>query len=204
MTFVIIEDDFSISQMILNKVEETGAYENIGTFENPVDYFEAKLNPNLIILDIQTPKMNGLEAIPLILNKNPETDIIINSIIDDVDTIFQALQLGAIGYFDKQSGSINISEVIDCIKKGGAFMTPSVARKVVGFFQTRKNIFNQLSTREKQVCEGVLEGLSYKMIGSKHNIELNTVRMHIKNIYKKLNINSKAELFHLSGKKFVP
>ena len=82
-------------------------------------------------------------------------------------------------------------------------MTPSVARKVVGLFQTRKNIFNQLSTREKQVCDGVLEGLSYKMIGGKCNIGLNTVRMHMKNIYKKLNINSKAELFHLSGKKFI-
>jgi DNA-binding NarL/FixJ family response regulator len=203
MTFVIIEDDFSISQMILNIVDEAGECEYIGTFNNLIDYLEANLNPNFILLDIDIPKTNGLEAVKLLLDKNPDINIIISSILHDVDTLFQALQLGVIGYLDKQSSSINISEIMDCIKKGGAFMTPSVARKVVGLFQTRKNIFNQLSTREKQVCDGVLEGLSYKMIGGKCNIGLNTVRMHMKNIYKKLNINSKAELFHLSGKKFI-
>jgi DNA-binding NarL/FixJ family response regulator len=202
MTFVIIEDDFSISEIILNFIEETGAYKNIGVFENPVDFLEAKLQPDLVILDIQTPKLNGLEALPLILDQNPNADVIINSIIDDVDIIFKALQLGAIGYFDKQSGIINISEVIECVRNGGAFMTPSVARKVVTFFQSKNNIFSNLTKKEKAVCNSILDGLSYKLIANKHNIELNTVRMHIKNIYRKLKVNSKAELFLLSGKKF--
>lgn len=202
MTFVIIEDDFSISEIILNTIEQTGAYKNIGAFENPVDFLEAKVQPDLVILDIQTPKLNGLEALPLILDKNPNADVIINSIIDDVDIIFKALQLGAIGYFDKQSGIINISEVIECVRNGGAFMTPSVARKVVTFFQSKNNIFSNLTKKEKEVCNSILDGLSYKLIANKHNIELNTVRMHIKNIYRKLKINSKAELFLLSGKKF--
>lgn len=202
MTFAIIEDDYSISEIILNTIEKKGAYKSIGEFENPLDFLEANIRPDLIVLDIQTPKLNGLDALPLILNQNPNVEVIVNSIMDDVDIIFKALQIGAIGYFDKQSGIININQVMDCMKSGGAFMTPSVARKIVNFFQTKNNVYQKLTNRETEICESILDGLTYNQIAIKHHIELNTVRMHIKNIYSKLNIHSKSQLFHLSGKKY--
>ena len=139
--------------------------------------------------------MNGLEAVSKILEKSANTAIIMNSIKDDTDTIFKAIQLGAIGYIDKQSFIHNFQEVFNCIENDGAFMTPKIARKVFGFFQKPKGTVERLSQRENEIVQGILDGLSYKLISDRYNISIDTVRFHIKSVYRKLKINSKAELF---------
>ena len=135
------------------------------------------------------------DAIEKILDKSYNSAIIINSIKDDSDTIFAAIQLGAIGYIDKQSFANNFEDVFQCVENDGAYMTPKIARKVFGFFQRPKGVLESLSPRESEVVQGILDGLSYKLISDRYNISIDTVRFHIKSVYRKLKINSKAELF---------
>lgn len=196
-TVIIIEDDSLMSDLMKEQINQLEGYDCKYCFSNPIDFFKISETPDIILLDIVMPEMNGIDAIDKILHKNPEVSIIINSIKDDSDTIFKALQKGAVGYIDKQSFDQNIGEVFSCIEKGGAYMTPRIARKVMDFFQGKKKIYNALSEREIDIVNAVLEGLSYKLIADKLYISIDTVRTHIKSIYKKLKINSKSELFKI-------
>jgi DNA-binding NarL/FixJ family response regulator len=196
-TVIIIEDDSLMSDLMKEQINQLEGYHCKYCFSNPVDFFKISETPDIILLDIVMPEMNGIDAIDKILNKNPDVSIIINSIKDDSDTIFKALQKGAVGYIDKQSFDQNIGEVFSCIEKGGAYMTPRIARKVMDFFQGKKKIYKALSEREIDIVNAVLEGLSYKLIADKLYISIDTVRTHIKSIYKKLKINSKSELFKI-------
>jgi DNA-binding NarL/FixJ family response regulator len=141
--------------------------------------------------------MNGVDAIDIILKKYPQVSIIMNSEIDDSDTIYHIMQKGAVGFIDKQSFNDDIFKVLKSIENGGAYMTPKVAKKVMEFFSSPKKVLEPLSEREHEIANTILDGLSYKMIAEKMFISLDTVRSHIKNIYKKLNINSKTELFNV-------
>jgi DNA-binding NarL/FixJ family response regulator len=194
---VIVEDDALMAEMMKEQINVIEGYECNFCYSNPIEFFKSSESSDIILLDIVMPEMNGIEAIDKILNKYPEASIIINSIKDDSDTIFKALQKGAVGYIDKQSFDQNIGEVFSCIEKGGAYMTPRIARKVMDFFQSKKKIYNTLSEREIDIANAVLDGLSYKMIADKLFISIDTVRTHIKSIYKKLKINSKSELFNI-------
>jgi DNA-binding NarL/FixJ family response regulator len=125
-----------------------------------------------------------------------------NTIKDDQETIFTALKRGALGFIDKQSFDVNYEDVLLNIAKGGAYMTPSIARKVVSNFQDSNNTLEKLSPREKDIANRILEGLSYKLVAIECGISIDTVRIHIKNIYRKLKINSKSQLFNLINKRF--
>jgi DNA-binding NarL/FixJ family response regulator len=193
---VILEDDFHIGQLMKEKINELSTYRCEHVFTNPIEFFNKPQPANIYLLDIIMPKMNGLDAIKKILELFPTSKIIINSIKEDSDTIFKAIQLGAIGYIDKQSFHMDYQEVFNAIEKDGAFMTPKIARKVMAYFHKKDNEFEKLTKREIEITNGILDGLSYKLVADRHNISLDSVRSHIKNIYKKLNINSKSELFH--------
>ena len=178
------------------KINELPDYQCDSIYSNPIDFFEKPNAAAIFLLDIVMPKMNGLEAIKKILALYPETNIIINSIKEDSDTIFNAIQLGAIGYIDKQSFQMDYQEVFDAIKDDGAYMTPKIARKVMAHFQKKENDMEKLTKREVEITNGILDGLSYKLVADRYNLSIDSVRSHIKNIYRKLNINSKSELFN--------
>jgi DNA-binding NarL/FixJ family response regulator len=120
-----------------------------------------------------------------------------NSEIDDSDTIYHIMQKGAVGFIDKQSFKDDIFKVLKSIENGGAYMSPRVARKVMEFFSGQKHILEPLTEREHEITNTLLDGLSYKMIAEKMFISIDTVRSHIRNIYKKLNVTSKSELFNM-------
>jgi DNA-binding NarL/FixJ family response regulator len=143
------------------------------------------------------PEMNGVDAIDRILKKQPNVSIIMNSEIDDSDTIYHIMQKGAVGFIDKQSFKDDIFKVLKSIENGGAYMSPRVARKVMEFFSGQKKVMEPLSDREHEIANTLLDGLSYKMIAEKMFISIDTVRSHIRNIYKKLNVTSKSELFNM-------
>lgn len=193
---VILEDDFHMAQLMKEKISELSDYQCDSIYANPIEFFENPKPATIFLLDIVMPKMNGLDAIKKILNLYPDTNIIINSIKEDSDTIFNAIQLGAIGYIDKQSFQMDYQEVFDAIKDDGAYMTPKIARKVMSHFQKKENDLEKLTKREIDVTNGILDGLSYKLVADRHNLSIDSVRSHIKNIYRKLNINSKSELFN--------
>jgi DNA-binding NarL/FixJ family response regulator len=194
---VIIEDDFTIASIMQTQINALEGYSCNHVFYNPLDFINNPPECDIVLLDIILPKMNGLDAIDKLLEINPELSIIINSIKDDPDTIFKALQKGAVGYIDKQSFAMNFMEVFQSVENGGAYMTPKIARKVMNFFQNKKQALNKLTEREIEISTAILDGLSYKLIADRFNISIDTVRSHIKNIYKKLKINSKSELFNI-------
>ena len=94
---------------------------------------------------------------------------------------------------------MNFKEVFANIENGGAYMTPKIARMVISYFNNQRGITEKLTNREKDIVNGILDGLSYKMIADRFEIAIDTVRMNIKKVYRKLNINSKSELFKIMG-----
>lgn len=196
-TVIIIEDNTIVAEILRRQINSSGDYLCENYFTNPLEFLRSDENPDIVILDIMMPEMNGVDAIDKILKKCPRASVVMNSEIDDSDTIYQIMQKGAVGFIDKQSFNKDIFKVLKSIENGGAYMTPKVAKKVMEFFSSPKKVLEPLSEREHEIANTILDGLSYKMIAEKMFISLDTVRSHIKNIYKKLNINSKTELFNV-------
>jgi len=196
---IIIEDDIHLARLMQESVNEIENMSCKQIFTNPLDFLNNPVEADIYLLDIVMPEMNGIEAIERILKLYPNASIVMNTINDDSETIFKALQFGASGYIDKQSFEMNFKEVFESIENGGAYMTPKIARQVISFFNQPKNISEQLTEREKDVVNGILDGLSYKLIADRYSIAINTVRMNVKRIYRKLEINSKSELFKMMG-----
>jgi len=192
----VIEDDPEIANLIERRINKTEIVICSGTYEGPISYIEAGAKDDIVLLDISMPEMNGIDAIPKLLANNPELIIIMNTIRSESDIIFKAIKSGATGYIDKQSTTVNYKEVFTSVLNGGAYLTPSVALKVVDFFRSNKTD-NRLTPRENDVAILIKEGKSYNEIGSVLDVSINTVRMHIKNIYTKLQINTRYELINL-------
>jgi DNA-binding NarL/FixJ family response regulator len=199
---IIIEYDVVLTHYLSNKINEIDNFEVVNTYQNPILFLADNLKFDIILLDVVMPEMNGLDAIDPILSKYPDALIIMNTIKDDQETIFKALKRGALGFIDKQSFDVNYEEVLNTIAIGGAFMTPSIARKVVANFQDPSNSLEKLSPREKEIANAILKGFSYKLVAMEYGISIDTVRIHIKNIYRKLKINSKSQLFNLINQRF--
>jgi DNA-binding NarL/FixJ family response regulator len=149
---------------------------------------------DIVLSDIGLPGMTGIEAIPLIKKKFSEVSIVILSVYADSDRIFKALCAGAVGYLQKDTPAEEILECINIISKGGSAMSPTIARKVVDYFAPKRSYNEPLTAKEQQVITAMVDGLSYKMIASRLGITLETVRQHIKNIYRKLHVNTKGEV----------
>ena len=194
---IIIEDDIHLAYEMQDNINTIENMYCRHVFINPIDFLQNPIEADIFLLDIVMPEMNGLKMIEPLLKLYPDAVIIMNTIQDDSETIFKALQLGASGYIDKQSFETKFTEVFSCIGNGGAYMTPKIARRVIEFFNQPRRIMQELTVREKDIVNGILDGLSYKMIANKHDLAIDTVRMYIKKVYRKLNINSKSELFKM-------
>ena len=148
-----------------------------------------------IILDIGLPGMSALDGIRHIRTLEPNLDIIILTSFDDSERIFKALSNGAAAYISKKTSHIKIKEAIFSVHRGGSFMSPIIARKVFDYFSPKKeSSIKALTPRQTQIVDAIIEGLSYKMIAEKYSISIETVRDHIKKIYRNLEVNSKMEL----------
>jgi DNA-binding NarL/FixJ family response regulator len=194
---ILIEDDYPMAELMQNSINELEDYSCDFIFSNPLDFLESPVEGDIFLLDIMMQEMNGILMIDKILKIFPNSAIIMNTIMDDPDTIFQALRMGAIGYIDKQSFEINLLNVFQSVENDGAYMTPKIARKVIDFYNTPKQTMSNLTNRERDIVNGILDGLSYKLIADRYGISLDNVRMNIKRVYRKLMINSKSELFKL-------
>ena len=154
-------------------------------------------NPaDVILMDIDMPGLNGIEATSLIKSHFPKINVLILTSYDDSAKVFDALQSGATGYLLKKTPPAKIMEAITEVSQGGAPMNSTIARKVLEFFSEKKNVSENrydLSQREKDVLSCLTKGFSYKMIGDRCFISMGTVCTHIANIYKKLHVNSKSE-----------
>ncbi|MEL7531527.1 MAG: response regulator transcription factor [Bacteroidota bacterium] len=169
------------------------AAESVEAFLAELDLHEHKMD--VLLLDINLPGITGIEGIKGIKSKLPKTDIIMLTLHEDSRHIFQALCAGAVGYLVKGTPLPKIKAAVESVQSGGSAMSPQVARKVVDYFQPAKqNQHSPLTPKENQIVEGLVDGLSYKLIADRYSIGIETVRTHIKNIYKKLHVNSKSEV----------
>jgi DNA-binding NarL/FixJ family response regulator len=205
-TIGIVEDNKKIRELIrryLDMQDELSCPIGVETVEEMLEYLKENEAPRVILMDIQLPGMSGIEGMGLIKQKYPDVDIMMLTVYHDSHKIFNALRAGASGYLLKHTSLPEIKESVLNLIDGGAPMSPQIARKVIAHFQKntpKKNSDSGLTPRENDIVNGLVDGLSYKMIADRYNISIDTVRTHIRNIYKKLHVNSKAEVIAKSLK----
>ncbi len=152
--------------------------------------------PDVILLDIGLPNISGIEGVQMIKTYFPEMLIMMFTVFEEEDKIFNAIRLGASGYLLKKSSSEEIISAVRELYEGGAPMTASIARRVIHSFHEQPTSVSEdyrLTSREKEILHSLIEGLSYKKIAEKYIVSISTIRTHITNIYSKLHVNSKAE-----------
>ena len=176
-----------------------------GSFENCANILQdvAATFPDIILMDIEMPVVNGLQGVKLVKKQYPHIKIIMQTAFDDDDKIFAALQAGAEGYILKTASIIQIAQSIDEVIKGGASMSPSIALKVMRYFSRQQLVISpdyNLSPKETEVLKQLVQGLSYKMIADELSISYFTVNNHVKKIYEKLQVHSQGEAVALVHK----
>lgn len=203
----IVEDNTKIRDLIqkfLNKQENMKCPIAVDSVEQFLKKLDKDHLPDIILMDIELPGMSGIDGMRLLKNKYPGMDIIIISVYHDSHKIFDSLCAGASGYLLKHTTLPEIKDAIEVVLNGGAPMSPQIARKVINFFNqssvAKKEPETELTQREQEIVIGLVDGLSYKMIADRLDISIDTVRAHIRNIYKKLHVNSKAEVIAKSLK----
>ncbi|HYF31719.1 MAG TPA: response regulator transcription factor [Chitinophagaceae bacterium] len=190
---VIIEDDQTIRDgyaYLLSSVDGFVIAASYSSAESAIHHL-TKDSADVFLLDISLSGMSGLDAIGEIKKTLPGSHIIMLTSYEDPEVVFKALSRGAVGYLTKNSPTSKTIEAIREVMAGGGPMSPSVARLVIGSFQRNKN--SPLSKREQEILEHISNGKSGTMIARELFIDSETVKTHIKNIYAKLNVNSKAE-----------
>ncbi|RZK12046.1 MAG: response regulator transcription factor [Flavobacterium sp.] len=204
MTKIVIVDDNIFLQKAV--AEKLSFFEDLNckfTANNGIDLLEkleANHNIDLILMDIEMPKMNGIEATNIIKTKYPHIKIIMLTIFDNDENIFKSIKAGADGYLLKEVSPNDLNQGIIETLNGGAIMTPSIALKTLKLFrnpiefETKTNCEEiKLTTREIEVLEQLSKGLKYNNIADNLILSLGTVRKHVENIYTKLQVHNKLE-----------
>ncbi|MCP9769064.1 DNA-binding response regulator [Lacihabitans sp. LS3-19] len=148
----------------------------------------------ILLLDIGLPKMSGIEALPLLLELKPELNIIILSSYEEEDMILKAICNGACSYISKKTSLKDIVDAIRVVIQGGSYMSPSIAREIINHLMGgRVSKATILSERQKEILEKMVDGKTYTEISTELFISVETVRSHIKKMYKVLHVNNKSE-----------
>ncbi len=208
ITLAIVEDDPIVKESLHTFFGGNPQFELLAISNSVEDFLkllseDSQFQPSILLLDIQLPGMTGIAGIPLIKEKLPDLSIIMLTTFEDSEKIFAALVAGACSYLSKQTPLAKIKEAVLTVSNGGSYMSPSIARKVVEHFAPKpKKNSPTLTERQQEIVQGIVDGLSYKMIAARLDLSIDTVRTHIMHIYRALNINSKGELIKhaLDGK----
>jgi DNA-binding NarL/FixJ family response regulator len=189
----IIEDDDTIRDGYAYLIGNEPGFEIVGTYSSfeQAEQQIAATQPDVILLDVQLPGIRGVDAIPQLKKAAPGVHVLVLTVYESEEVIFTALRNGASGYLTKNISSGKIIESVIDVMNGGGSMSSGIARLVMKSFQ--KNPASPLSKRETQVLDMVAEGKSRNKIAAELIIDVETVKTHIKNIYYKLNVNSKDE-----------
>jgi DNA-binding NarL/FixJ family response regulator len=194
----LCEDNDIYRESLVQFIEDTPGFvvtDALSSAENILETVK-KNPPDIILMDIDMPGINGIKATGNIKQNFPKINILILTVYEDDQKIFDAILAGASGYLLKKTEPSRILEAMIEVQQGGASMSASIVKRVISFFhQKEQNISKDylLSQRELTILQCLVNGDSYKMIADNCNISIGTVRSHINNIYKKLHINSKSE-----------
>ncbi|MGB3077501.1 MAG: response regulator transcription factor [Saprospiraceae bacterium] len=196
---VIIEDNQVIRDNVSRFIrfhEEFDVVETVGSIESFMHklQIDPRFQTDIILLDIGLPGVSGLDAIPMILERMPGVDIIMLTSYEEEDVILRALCSGACSYLSKKASLEEIVDAIRIVVKGGSYMSPSIAREIVTHLMGgRVSKATILSDRQKEILEKLVDGKSYGTIAHELFISIETVRSHVKALYKVLQVNNKAE-----------
>ncbi|MEX0722050.1 MAG: response regulator transcription factor [Balneolaceae bacterium] len=167
----------------------------LGSFGSCEDAFESvEINKiNLLIMDIGLPGMSGIEGVKYVREHHPDIHVIMATVFDDDEYIFEALKAGAVGYMMKKMTPDELVAAIRDAHDGGSPITPNIARKVINTFHAAGILTDELNERELQILQELATGRSYAAIGKKIFLSVDGVRHHIRKIYKKLEVHSRSE-----------
>lgn len=194
---LLYEDNPLLRESIQSMLRLNEHVSIVGAYENPLDVKTHlhTLKPDLLIMDIDMPGMNGIEAVTRVRSTNKDIPILMLTVFDDNKHVFDAICAGASGYLLKKHISSRLFSAIDEMMAGGSPMSPSIARMVLSSMQKKSAPENpyQLTPKEKEVLTSLSNGNSYKLIADEIQISIDTVRSHIRNIYEKLHVHSQTE-----------
>ena len=203
LRIVIFDDNKNIRDSITLLLQTVPEFEVAGSFSNVLDCIEdvRESKPDIVLMDIEMPGMTGIEAVRTLKKEFPQVLILMQTVFEDDDRVFDSICAGASGYLLKNFLNTKLVDSIKELQYGGSPMSPSIARKVFNRMQQIPQLFKpeevpdyNLTPREKEVLSCIVDGLSYKMIADKLSISYETVRSHVKKIYEKLHVASLTEV----------
>jgi len=194
---LIVDDDAEIRNGLRWVIDHSAGFACVGahgTFDEALATIEDEA-PDVVLMDIGMPDKSGIECVEILKDKYPDIQCLMLTVHSDDEKIFQSLRVGAVGYMLKKTPPELLLAAIRDAYAGGAPMSTEVARKVLGYFQQQKNdkLSTSLSKRELAVLQALIDGYTYKAIADKLFVSTNTVSFHLRNIYAKLHVRSRAE-----------
>ncbi len=201
ITVVIFEDNHLLRDGYYQLINGTAGFSCVGAYDNAEDllYKMKRSAPDVVLMDIDLPGINGIDAVKIIKENFPAVHIIMQTVFEDEEKIFRAIQAGAEGYILKKTSPAKMLEGVAEVYDGGAPMTPSIAAKTLRLFRAGVKPLPEkreadLTERQKDILECIVNGMSYKLIAEKLFISIDTVRYHVKNIYEILQVHSRFDL----------
>lgn len=194
----IIEDDDWIRENLAREISRTSGFTCLGAYASGEAALAAvpQKVPDVLLVDINLPKMNGIECVRKLKALLPSVQVLMLTVYEDSDKIFNSLLAGASGYLLKRTPQAEIVSAIAEVHRGQSPMSGHIARKIVQYFNQRGDSDRELeilSNREREVLECLSRGIAYKEIADVLSLRIDTVRMHIKGIYGKLHVHSRGE-----------
>ncbi|THU34940.1 response regulator transcription factor [Niastella caeni] len=192
----IFEDNDPLRQLLAAVLNASNAFTLAGAYPDATDILNdlKQEQPDMVLMDIDMPGVSGLQALKMIKQFNPVIKVVMHTVFEDNDKIFESICAGADGYLLKSATEQELLQSLLQVHAGGAIMTPSVARKVLTLFAkfapAKKGEEYNLSDREKDVLRLLIKGYSYKMVAAELNLAVETIRTYIKRMYEKLQVHS--------------
>ena len=202
VTVAIVEDDKELREDLASFINSRRGLQCIGQFATAEDAVKSlpSLHADVVLMDIHLPGMSGIECIASLKPRLTDTQFVVLTVFEEAEKIFAALRAGASGYLLKRAAPAELAEAIEQVHAGGSPMSPQIARQVVQFFQMNKPAplapaldGDGMSERERELVSMLARGKQYKEIADHLNISVDTVRSHIRRIYKKLHVHSRTE-----------
>ncbi|HEX3167519.1 MAG TPA: response regulator transcription factor [Chitinophagaceae bacterium] len=198
ITLAIVEDLDEVRDGLKNFISLSQDFKVLDTFKTAEEaaYDLPKLKPDIVIMDINLPGMNGIECIRQVKDKIPGTQFMMFTVYENDEKVFEALKAGASGYLLKNTGLVQLIESLKELHNGGSPMSANIARKLVTLFRSGQKEtakVEALSTRENEILLLLTKGLLYKEIAEQLSISVSTVRQHIHHIYEKLHVQNRTE-----------
>ena len=198
LNLALVEDDPEVRLLLSGYLGQQSGLNVVLVCESAEQFLAElpdALPPAVVLLDLGLPGMSGLEALPLIKQRLPQADVIVQTVFEDPDRIYLALSRGASGYLLKSTPLAQVVQAVREVAGGGSMFSPSVARRVLAHFKPGVSSHSAgLSPREQQVFEALIDGLADKEIAQRLDLGLETVHSHVKNVYHKLHVSGRIEL----------